>query len=185
MHDILKRSLLTCPIVKKGEYNYFVHPITDGVPKIDPDLLNEVCEAIIQLADTDVDMIVTAEAMGIPMGAVLSLQLGIPLNIIRKRSYGLQGEVEIQQETGYSKNRMFINGLEKGNKILFVDDVVSTGGTLRASIKTLKEMGVVIVDIIIAINKSQNIKSLEEEIGHEIKYLVHVDVVDGKVVIMD
>ena len=31
---ILKESLANSPIVWKGEYAYFVNPITDGVPKI-------------------------------------------------------------------------------------------------------------------------------------------------------
>ncbi|MCG7855128.1 MAG: adenine phosphoribosyltransferase, partial [Methanoregulaceae archaeon] len=30
----LIKSLETCPIVQRGEYNYFIHPITDGVPSL-------------------------------------------------------------------------------------------------------------------------------------------------------
>ncbi|MBP9007849.1 MAG: adenine phosphoribosyltransferase, partial [Methanospirillum sp.] len=86
MYPILVNSLLSCPIVKKGEYNYFVHPITDGIPDIDPGLLREIAVGMIRLLDlTDVKYIVTAEAMGIPIATALSLMTDIPVNIIRKR----------------------------------------------------------------------------------------------------
>ena len=32
--EYLKKSLKEAPIVKKGDYHYLVHPITDGVPEI-------------------------------------------------------------------------------------------------------------------------------------------------------
>ena len=64
MLDRLVTSLETCPMIKRGEYNYFIHPITDGVPIIDPALLREVCTAMVKVLDlTGVDKIVVVEAM--------------------------------------------------------------------------------------------------------------------------
>ena len=73
MLERLVTSLETCPMVKRGEYNYFIHPITDGVPIIDPALLREVCTAMVKVLDlTGVDKIVVVEAMGIHIGSILS-----------------------------------------------------------------------------------------------------------------
>jgi len=66
--EILKRSLYDAPVFKRGDYNYFIHPITDGVPETRPELIREVVCHIIRIADLDVDKIVTVEAMGIPIG---------------------------------------------------------------------------------------------------------------------
>ncbi len=49
MHGLLEESLKAAPIVKRGEYNYFIHPITDGVPYLEPRLLNDVTDRIIDL----------------------------------------------------------------------------------------------------------------------------------------
>ena len=38
----LRASLAECPVVKFGEYEYFVHPITDGIPLGRPEVLDEV-----------------------------------------------------------------------------------------------------------------------------------------------
>jgi adenine phosphoribosyltransferase len=180
----LKSSLEQSPIVKYGEYNYFIHGITDGVPDMDAEVLDEVGDRIIEIASLkNCNKLVTAEAMGIPLGIVVSLKSGLPLNIIRKKAYGLPGEQKIKQITGYSKSEMFINGLAAGDRIVLVDDVLSTGGTLRCIVETLREMQVDILDIIIAIEKTENKAELEQELGHAIKTLVKVEVKDGRVIV--
>ncbi len=170
------QSLKEAPIVRKGDYSYVVHPLTDGIPKIEPDLLREVIKKIKEKMPK-CDKIVTIEAMGIPIATALSLEMNIPFTIIRKRRYGLPGEVSVEQMTGYSKSRLFINGIEKGERIIIVDDVVSTGGTLSAVVSALKKMGVEIKKIFIAINKG-NSEELKKKVGMEIETLVTIEVND-------
>ncbi len=185
MTELLKASLEECPVVKMGDYDYFVHPITDGVPEIKPELLREVVSGIQNLLVNDFDKIVTIEAMGLPIGAVLSMELNKPMVVIRKKRYGLPGEVSVEQITGYSKTKLYINGLEKDDRVIIVDDVISTGGTLRAVIKALTEINVDIVDIVIAIEKGEGKKIIEKETGIETKTLIRADVVSGQVVASD
>ncbi len=183
MLDRLKKSLEDCPIVKKGDYDYFVHPITDGIPKMEPELLRDIISEIIEIGNMDCDKIVAAEAMAIPLGVALSLQIEKPYVVIRKRRYNIPGEVSVEQITGYSKSSMFVNGIYEGDKVLIVDDVLSTGGTLRAIVKALKSIGAEIVDIIIVFNKHKNKKDMETEVGMKIKTMLDVEVVDGKVIV--
>jgi adenine phosphoribosyltransferase len=183
MMENLRKSLDNCPIVKKGDYDYFVHPITDGIPKMEPDLLEEVLFKIIEIANQNFEKIVAIEAMGIPLGVALSLKIGKPYVVIRKRRYDLPGEVSVEQVTGYSKSSMYVNGINKGDKLIIVDDVLSTGGTIKAVIKALKSMGAEIVDTVIVFNKHRNKKDLEDELDQELKTLLDVEVVEGKVVV--
>lgn len=183
MLEILQNSLLNAPIVKRGSYNYFIHPISDGVPSIDPSLVDEISDYIMEIADTDVDRILTIEAMGIPVSNALSLKTGIPLTIVRKRPYHLEGEVELSQSTGYSKGTLYINGLKKGDRVLLVDDVISTGGTLLSLIKALQQMGVIVCDVVSVIGRG-NGSSLLKELGVEPKILVTIDVTEKGVEIM-
>jgi adenine phosphoribosyltransferase len=87
MLERLKKSLEAAPIVRKGDYDYFVHPITDGVPRMDPMVLAETLDAIKEVGDFHCDVILAAEAMGIPLAVPLSLELGIPYTVVRKRRY--------------------------------------------------------------------------------------------------
>lgn len=181
MGELLRNSALACPVVKKGAYDYFVHPLTDGVPQIDPALLEEVVGEFLAMGDFRADKIITAEAMGIPLGTALSLRTGLPLAVIRKRSYGLPGEASVTQMTGYSANQLFINGVKRGDRLVFVDDVVSTGGTLSASLEALTKLGAEIVDVLVIFEKGPGKKRVQERFGIAIKSLLRVEVRDGKV----
>ncbi len=182
---LLKKSLKESPIIKKGDYDYVINPITDGVPKVTPELLEEVASEMQKLIERcgKIDRIVTMDAMGIPLAAALSLKTNVPFTIIRKKGYGLPGEVIAEQVTGYSKSKLHINGLKKGDRIVIVDDVLSTGGTLKAVLTALKTIGVNTKGVFIAINKGNAVEKIKEEFGVTINNLVDIDVIDGEIVI--
>ena len=182
--EILKASLVDSAIVKRGDYDYIVNPITDGIPQVDPRMLKEVTDAIVEIGNFDCDVIVTIEALGIPLATAVSMRVGKPFNVVRKKMYGLPGEVNLSQVTGYSKSALFINGIKAGDRVVIVDDVVSTGGTLWALVEALKSMQVKIVDILIVIEKTDKKHEIERKLGQQIKTLVKVEVVDGKVVVV-
>ncbi|MEW5748887.1 MAG: hypoxanthine/guanine phosphoribosyltransferase [Candidatus Thermoplasmatota archaeon] len=179
--EALKASLADSPIVMRGEYEYLVHPLTDGIPKVDPALLEEAVDALVQIGDFDCDTIVTIEALGIPLATALSLRTGKPFNVVRKKMYGLPGEVNLAQVTGYSKATLFINGIQPGERVTIVDDVISTGGTLWALVEALKKMQVKVVDILVVLEKTDKKSEIERKIGCPIKTLVKVEVVEGRV----
>lgn len=183
MLEKLVESLRNAPVVKKGDYDYFVHGISDGVPALDPSVLKEISEVLADILDlSKVEKIVAVEAMGIHIATALALETGIPFVVIRKRQYGLEGEHEILKHTGYATSKLYINDLKEGDNILLVDDVVSTGGTLSALIKELKAIGVNLIDTVVVVEKGEGKGIVEEATGENIKTLVKLDVVDGKVV---
>lgn len=182
--EALKASLVESAVVKRGDYDYIIHPITDGIPRVDPKILEEVTDAMMEMCGFDCDYLITIEALGIPLATALSLKLNKPFNVVRKKMYGLPDEVNMTQVTGYSKCNLFINGVKAGDTVVIVDDVVSTGGTLWALVEALKKMYVKISDIIVVVEKTDKKTEIERKIGHPIKTLVKVDVVDGKVVIL-
>ncbi len=181
MLERLRSSLENAPVVKFQDYDYFVFSIADGIPAIEPELLTEVVDAIAERIDGDFDRIVTAEAMGIHLAAGLSLKTGKPFTIIRKRRYGLPDESEFEQVTGYSSRKMYINGLKKGDRVLLIDDLISTGGTLIGILRALGQIGVEVVDVIIIIDKGNGRAKVKEKFGITVKTLVGIDIVDGKV----
>ena len=185
--DILKQSLEKAPIIWKGDYPYFIHPITDGVPRLEPNVLEAIIELSVPLIDWDnIDVILGIEAMGLPLMAPLSMRTNIPMVIARKRQYGLEGEIEINQETGYSKGSIFLNDIKPGEKIAIIDDVLSTGGTIRSVIEGVKRTGAVIENIVVVVEKGPGMKILQNDYPN-IKFdsLVKLEMDGEKVVILD
>jgi len=183
--DRLRESLREAPIVEKDDYHYFVHPITDGVPALRPELLREIAVEVVRVADvTGADKIVAPEAMGIPVSTAVSLLTDIPIVVVRKRSYGLGGEVSLSTQTGYGESDMYVNAIVAGDRVVVLDDVLSTGGTLAALLPALEEIGAEILDTVVVVEKVGGENALDET-GYEPTTLVQVDVVDGELVIVD
>jgi adenine phosphoribosyltransferase len=184
MLEKLKKTLEKSPIVKKGDYDYFVHPITDGIPEMYPEILREIVKVIIDKLDLrKIDKIVCVEAMGIHLATALSLETEIPFVVIRKREYGLPNEVPVFQKTGYSEQNLYINYINPNERILLIDDVVSTGGTLIATINALKDIGAEIDHVIAIVEKYDGKKLVETKTGLSIMTLAKLDVIDGKAVV--
>ena len=183
----LRSSLQAAPVIWKGDYPYFIHPVTDGVPRMDPKVLSAITELVADCVDwSGVDILLGIEAMGLPLTAPLSMATGIPLVVARKRSYGLDGEVEIDQSTGYSKGAMYLNDLNQGERVAIVDDVLSTGGTLEAVIEGVRRAGAEVADIIAVVEKGEGLRRLQGLYPDiRIQSLVRLEMDGDKIVLLD
>ncbi|WP_436901212.1 hypoxanthine/guanine phosphoribosyltransferase [Halovenus halobia] len=179
--DKLKASLDEAPIIDKDGYSYLVHPISNGVPMLDPELLREVVVGIIRTADLDVDKIVAPEAMGIHIATAVSLQTDLPLVVVRKRPYGLEDEFALHKSTGYSESEMYLNDIDEGDRLLILDDLISTGGTMAAICDALDEIGAEIADIVVVFRKVG--ENALEDSDHEVKSLLDISVDEDSVTI--
>ena len=183
IESLLKKSLEDSPIVWKGEYAYFVNPLSDGVARVSPDLMDAVADSIIKLVNWDnVDIILGIEAMGLPMATLLSTRTKKPMVVARKRSYGLKGEVCVNQSTGYSKGEIYINDLKPGERVLILDDVLSTGGTIFSIIEGVEKSGAIIEGIIVIFEKGNGLQKLVDKTNLNVKSLIRVDMDGDKVV---
>ncbi len=177
----LTESLREAPVVDRDGYDYFVHPVTDCLPQVDPELLEEIATGIEAAADVEsVDKILTAEAMGIHHATALTLSSRVPFVAARKRPYGFEDEVAVHQRTGYDEGELYVNGVHEGDRVLLLDDVLATGGTLTAMHEALESIGAEVVDVVVVIRKH-----LDEpaDLPFEVTSLVEVEVVDGQVVV--
>ena len=184
--ELLKDSVVKAPVVWKEGYPYFVHPLSDGVPRQSAELLRAARDLISEGVDWDsIDIILGLEAMGIPLAAALCLSSGKPLVIGRKRQYGLPGEVSIDQSTGYSKGEIFLNDIDKGARVLIVDDVVSTGGTLHPVLKAVEESGAIVQDCWIVFEKGEGMNNIRNSGDWPLNSLVKIEMQGDKIVVLE
>ena len=185
--ETLQDSLRGAPIIWKGDYPYFIHPISDGIPRMEAEVLRATRDLIVDMVDwSEIDIVVSVEAMGLPLLAAVGEATGKPTVVIRKRSYGMEGEVGVDVSTGYSSSTAYINDINPGERILVVDDVISTGGTLEPLLEALEEMGAILKGVIIAIEKGEGRERLAKERPNwPIHALARIDIVEGRVEIVE
>ena len=181
----LARSLREAPVVDRDGYEYFVHGVTDGVPPIEPAVLEAIADGIRERVEIDletVDKLVAPEAMGIHHGTALSLATGVPLVVVRKREYGFPEEVAVHQRTSYGESDLFLNGVDAGDRVVVVDDVCSSGGTIEAVCEALESVEAEIVDVVTVIRR---VDADHEDVSREVTSLLDVRVRDGALEVLE
>jgi adenine phosphoribosyltransferase len=115
--------------------------------------IDQMAEKVSEI-DIDIDVIAAAEARGFLFAAPLALKLGIGMVPIRKpgklpykkRSYSYE------LEYGTDTLEMHVDGIAKGQKVLVVDDLLATGGTVEACCKMIEECEASIAGCLFLIN---------------------------------
>ena len=94
------------------------------------------------------DAVVGFEARGFIFGPPIALALGLPFVPLRKpgKLPGKTVSIAYALEYGTDKLEMHDDALAPGARVLLVDDLVATGGTLAAGIALLKQVGAVPVE---------------------------------------
>lgn len=89
------------------------------------------------------DLIVGPEARGFLFGTPVAAMLGIGFVPVRKPGKLPRETVELEYALEYGKNRLAIHkdGVKPGQKVVIIDDLLATGGTVDASIKLVESLG--------------------------------------------
>ena len=94
-------------------------------------------------ADAGIDTIVGIESRGFLFAAPLSYKLGIPFVPIRKKGklpYDTH-TVSYALEYGSDAVEVHVDAISKGSRVLIVDDLLATAGTLAASVTLIEQAG--------------------------------------------
>lgn len=109
-------------------------------PKVFQAIVDNLYELI---KDQKIDYIAAIESRGYLFGAPLAYKIGAGLVLIRKPGK-LPAEVsreEYSLEYGTDALEMHKDAVEKGKKVLLVDDLLATGGTVKAAARLVEKVG--------------------------------------------
>ena len=122
---------------------------------ITPLLKDKDCfgECIRRLADhyrdNVIDVVVSNEARGFIVGAALAYELGVGFVPIRKKGKLPFKCVDLTYQKEYECDTIEIHedAIERGQRVLLIDDLLATGGTVKANIALIEKLGGVVVGI--------------------------------------
>lgn len=107
-------------------------------------------EQIVNFAkEKNIDLVVGPEARGFIFGCPVSYELGVGFVPVRKPGKLPREVIKYEYDLEYGKNVLSIHkdSIKKGQKILIVDDLLATGGTIVATIKLVEQLGGIVAGI--------------------------------------
>lgn len=118
----------------------------------DPRLFTNLTKELSGFANA-IDVVAGIEARGLILGSAVAMYLGkgfVPLRkkgklpgVTLKESYGLEyGRDTLEIQEGI---------LNHGDRVLLIDDVLATGGTLVAGVKLIHQSGAVVESVVVAL----------------------------------
>ena len=141
---------------------------------LDPDGLKLAVDSMIGLLDgVECDVIAGTESRGFMFGVPIAYQLGKGFIPVRKKgklpcetisaSYDLEyGSAEIE---------MHKDAIKPGQKVVLVDDLIATGGTLAASIELIEKLGGKVVKVVLLMELA-GLKGREKLSGYEVASVI-------------
>jgi len=104
----------------------------------------QACDEITDFAKKlNVDLIVGPESRGFIFGCPVANNLGIGFAPVRKPNKLPRETVKFKYDLEYGSNELHMHkdAISKGQKVLIVDDLLATGGTVEATVKIVEELG--------------------------------------------
>lgn len=123
--------------------------------------------------EKEVDIVVGPEARGFIFGCPVSYALEVGFAPVRKPGKLPRETIEYEYDLEYGSNTLCMHkdAIKPGQKVLIVDDLLATGGTVEATVKIIEELGGVVVGMafLIELDGLNGRKNLE---GYDIMTLM-------------
>ena len=115
------------------------------------------------LKDKNVDLIVGPEARGFIFGCPVSYALGIGFVPVRKPGKLPREVIEYSYDLEYGSNVLCMHkdSIKPGQRVLIIDDLLATGGTIEAVIKLVESLGGIVAGLAFLI-ELEELKGMEK-----------------------
>ena len=128
------------------------------------------------LKDVDVDVIAGAESRGFIFGVPIAYNLHKPFVPIRKKGKLPRETVSASYDLEYGSAtiEMHKDSIKPGQKVVIVDDLIATGGTIEAAVKLVEQLGGEVVKIVFLMELA-GLKGRERLKGYDVASVIRYE----------
>ena len=128
------------------------------------------------LDGVDYDVIAGAESRGFIFGAPLAYKNNKGLVLVRKKGKLPRETVEMSYDLEYGQATIEIHkdSIKPGEKVVLVDDLIATGGTIEAAAKLIESLGGIVVKMVFLIELT-DLKGRERLSKYDVASVVQSD----------
>lgn len=182
MKNIIK-AFNNQPLINLKGRKYILNPLIDHIPETSYSLVSDVVKELSRLTNFEyINKIVGEEDRGGYIAAIMAYKHKKALAMTKWNPDGLECGHVIDFRNAYTKGKMYLHGVSEKDKIILIEDLVDSGGTLIAMIKLLGKVKVEIRDILVVAEKIDynGRERVKKETGYDIKSLIKVGNNGGK-----
>lgn len=174
----LIKDISSAPKIKLDSgYVFNAFSVGERGKNLTPELIDEVLKGLvhnIRQSKVIFDYIVTLDPGGNQWALLVANELKKPLNIIRSSPSGHKDEFKIRQDSKIHQRELYFSGFKKGDRVIIVDDIISSGDTLTITIGALKEIGVNVNSIFVIMTKGDNYIDVQQAAEVPVHTLIKV-----------
>src|SRR5579875_1830995 len=179
---LLEQIYEGAPTVSSGTYRTTINELTDQRPALRPEILAEAVNRLVRLGtfSSATKLLVEEDKGGILAGPVC-LATGLPLAVARWYPYDLPAEdgkppTEVDITSEYFSGHLYVHGIVPGDRVVIIDDTVSTGGTLVALVEAVRRAGAEVLEALVVTEKPANggAEAVRVRCGVEVKPVLRV-----------
>ena len=128
------------------------------------------------LKDIDVDVIAGTESRGFIFGVPIAYNLHKPFVLVRKKGKLPCETVEKEYDLEYGKAtiEMHKDSIKPGQKVVIIDDLIATGGTVEACAKMIERLGGEVTRIVFLMELA-GLKGREKLAKYDVKSVIRYD----------
>ena len=128
------------------------------------------------LEGVEFDVIAGTESRGFIFGVPIAYNLHKAFVPVRKKGKLPRETVSAEYELEYGKAEieMHKDAIQPGQKIVLVDDLIATGGTIEAAARLVEELGGEVVKIIFLM-ELEGLKGREKLKGYDVESVIHYE----------
>jgi len=142
----------------------------------DKDALKYTIDELAKLVGDDIDLVVGPESRGFIFGTAVAFKIGAGFVPVRKPGK-LPGEtISYTYDLEYGSDTVEIHkdAIKKGDRVVLIDDLIATGGTLEACVRAIEMLGGEVVSIV-SLMELTGLKGRDKLEGYDVKSLVQYE----------
>lgn len=162
-------------ITKLNGHSYVINPVTDHTPETTYSLIKDIVEELTKLTNfSRANKIVGEEDRGGYIAGFMALKHKKSLAMVKWNPIGLNGPIGVDFRNAYTEGKMYLYGVKEGDKVILVEDMIDTGGTIIGMINLLRKAKVKIIDVVCIGEKEEyhGIEKIKEETGILVKCVI-------------
>ena len=179
--ETVKECFHNKPLYNIGNYKFILNSLTEQHPATEAFLLKSAAKMMVKSLKSidNCNKLLSEEDKGGILLAAISLLTNTPFGMARWYPSSLVNQIPTMFSCEYiTSKELYLTGINKKDKVIIIDDIISTGGTLIGLIQSLEKIGAEILEILVLGEKIEygGIAKIKKETSYDVKSIIEISI---------